>query len=182
MNVIKQVIVTWIALATVFASGCTKFPELGNGYQFEYNAAGDISIVKYLKNVDSPTYFVYGHILAYTFDSTFIVVEERPRDSVPECTGKIPGMTKDRCDEAFANSTFSQYWIINKKEKPEFNEKTAVYSNVYGPYTKAEYLKARERLGLPKGLQIKRQIKGESFGSRVHDKLQRMIHFFGGTI
>ncbi|NBV83927.1 hypothetical protein EBR57_07400 [bacterium] len=128
-----------------------------------YDPVSDRAILKNFREGGSPTYFIDGHILAYTFDATFIVVEQRPREMFPECTGKIPGSTLDDCEEAFAKSTFSQYWIINKKEKPEFNEKTAVYSNVYGPYTKAEYLKARERLGLPKGLQIKGRIKGEIF-------------------
>jgi len=148
----------------------------------DYDPVSDRAILKCLRKGDAPSYFIDGHILAYTFDATFVVVEQRPREMFPECTGKIPGSTLDDCEEAFAKSTFSQYWIINKKEKPEFNEDRPVYTNVYGPYTKAEYMKARERLGLPKGLQIKREIKGESFGSRVHDKLQRMIHFFGGTI
>ncbi len=146
-------------LMTIFIYGCKilpPLPDLGNGYYMDYDPVSDRSILKILREGDAPTYFIDGHILSYAVDSTFVIVEQRPRDSVPECTGKIPGMTKPRCDEAFEKSTFSQYWIINKKEKPEFNESTYIYSNVYGPYTKAEYIQAREKLGVPKGLQLKK--------------------------
>lgn len=132
-------------------TSCSKFPDVGNGYQLDYNGMNDISIIKCLKEGDAPTIFIHGHILDYAFDSTFIIVAERPRDSVPG----IETMTQPKYQEAFEQSTFKQYWIINKKERSEFNEVTKIYSNVYGPFQKEEYLQKREELGVPKELKLK---------------------------
>ncbi len=131
--------------------------DLGGEYKLINSASfNDLTIV-----TNQNIVIVKGHILNYTFDSTFIVVCQRPRDSVKECTGTIPNMTKNKCDEAFDKSTFRQYWIINKKAKREYKLDTllniAVYSNVYGPLKKKEYLKKRDFLGLNKNLQLKEE-------------------------
>jgi Uma2 family endonuclease len=59
-------------------------------------------------------------------------------------------MTKRKCDEAFEKSTFKQYWIINKKEESNYSydsiREVAIYSNVYGPYKREEYLSKRKEL------------------------------------
>lgn len=61
-------------------------------------------------------------------------------------------------DKAFAKSTFRQYWIINKKEKDDFNEwnfMRPVPSNSHGPFTKEEFLIKRKELGVPDSLKIR---------------------------
>jgi hypothetical protein len=138
-------------------TSCSKFPDIGNGYQLDYNSMNDISIIKCLKEGDAPTIFIYGHILDYSFDSTFIIVAERPRDSVPECTGTMPEMTKNKCDEAFEKSTFRQYWIIDKRQESIFDEYKKTYSNVYGPFKKDDYLRKREELNVPQKLVLKEE-------------------------
>jgi hypothetical protein len=141
----------YFTILILLTIGCKRFPNLGNGYQLDYNGMNDISIIKCLKEGDAPTIFIHGHILDYSFDSTFIVLTERPRDSVPG----IETMTQPKYQEAFEQSTFKQYWIINKKEKSEFNEATKIYSNVYGPYNKEEYLQKKEAMKVPKSLKLK---------------------------
>ncbi|MFM7852194.1 MAG: hypothetical protein ACKO96_09825 [Flammeovirgaceae bacterium] len=98
---------------------------------------------------------VFGHVLNYAFDSTFIVAAESPRDSVAECSGKILGSTLKNCDEAFEKSTFRQYWIINKKSQSTFDSETRKYSNVYGPYKKKDYLQKCKDLNVPSTLQFR---------------------------
>ncbi|MGC3978628.1 MAG: hypothetical protein QM751_10595 [Paludibacteraceae bacterium] len=124
----------YFTIIVLFTIGCKRFPNLGNGYQLDYNGMNDISIIKCLKNGDAPTIFIYGHILDYAFDSTFIIVAERPRDSV----SGIKTMKFYEYNKKFKQSTFRQYWIINKKEKSEYSLDTltnlARYSNVYGPF------------------------------------------------
>ena len=85
------------------------------------------------------------------FDSTFILVAQKPLDSICECNlscfKEMPSYDKrsyPRCKDALERSTFYQYWIINK-----------VQDAIYGPFTKAEYLQKREELGVPEELQIK---------------------------
>lgn len=82
-----------------------------------------------------------------TFDSTFILVAQKPLDSICECnhsclintypnSNDLP--TYRLCKEALEKSTFYQYWIINKTKNA-----------VYGPYKKEEYLQKQEELGVP---------------------------------
>jgi hypothetical protein len=138
------------AFSLVIVVGCSKLPNLGKGYQLDYNSDHDLGIVN-SKN----SYLVYGHITNYSFDSRFILAEECPRDSVPACTGRMPGMTLKKCDEAFKKSTFHQYWIIDKEKKSLFDEKRKLYSNVYGPFKKDEYMRKREEVGVPQELKLK---------------------------
>lgn len=145
----------YFTILILLTIGCKRFPNLGNGYQLDYNGMNDISIIKCLKEGDAPTIFIYGHILDYAFDSTFIIVAECPRDSIPG----IKTMTQPEYQEAFEQSTFCQYWIINKKEKSEYSldtlTKLARYSNVYGPFKKYEYLQKRVELRIPQELVLK---------------------------
>lgn len=123
-----------------------KYPDLGDGYKFGYDGKYTLCIVNFENNI-----VITETILEYGFDSTFIIVSQRPWDSIPN----IKKMTYTKSNEAFENSNFLQYWIINKKEKSEFNEATKIYSNVYGPYKKEEYFQKREELGIPKELKLK---------------------------
>jgi len=131
----------------VLITSCIKFPNIGIGYKLCYNSRGDIGIV----NSDN-SYLIYGHILEYKFDSMFIIVSERPRDSIPECNRS---MTLTKCNEAFAKSMFTQYWIIDKRQKSVFIEQSKTFSNVYGPFNKAKFLNLFFKLHIPKRLELK---------------------------
>jgi len=127
--------------------------DLGGKYKLITSASmNDLTIVD-----ENNIVAIHGHILVYAFDSTFIVVAQRPRDSVPG----MGSMTQNKYEKAFEKSTFRQYWIINKKEKSEFNEATKKYSNVYGPFQKDEYLRKREEIGIPESLNIKMDLHEE---------------------
>ena len=149
-----KILVCFLAiLIAISVFGCKilmPLPSIGDEYRLEYDPMTDVALVD-----SNDNYFIDGHILEYGVDSTFVVVAQRPKDRFPECTGEMPGSTPDDCEKVFKKSTFRQYWILNKKEKPEVTDRPGVYSNVYGPYTKAEYIQAREKLGVPKGLQLK---------------------------
>ncbi|RTL48892.1 MAG: DUF3997 domain-containing protein [Sphingobacteriales bacterium] len=145
----KFIFVLTIAIF-IMITGCSKFPDLGDGYRFDSDGKYTLEIVNFENTV-----MIGPHILEYAFDSTFIIASQRPWDSIPN----IRTMTYKESNEAFENSTFLQYWIINKKEKSEYSldtlSKLACYSNVYGPFDKQEYLQKREELGVPKELQLK---------------------------
>lgn len=121
--------------------------DLGNGYKLINSGSfNDLTIV-----TEQNIVVVSGHILEFDYDSIFIIASQRPRDSVLG----IGTMTHDKYEEAFEQSSFRQYWIINKKEKSEFNEVTKIFSNVYGPFDRQEYLQKREELGVTRELQLK---------------------------
>lgn len=124
--------------------------DLGNGYKLINSASfNDLTIV-----TEQNIVAIDGHILEFEYDSNFVIASQRPRDSVPG----ISTMTYDRYQEAFENSKFLQYWIINKKQESLYSldsiSMTAKYSNVYGPYNKDEYLKKRQEIGVPTTLKI----------------------------
>jgi hypothetical protein len=148
----KIFISTIVLLGTLTSCSEHKYPDLGDGYKFETGDGNSLEIVNFENTV-----VVGTEILDYAFDSTFIAVSQRPWD-VPDVPGIIE-MTYDKRNEAFENSKFLQYWIINKKEKGESSldtlTKLAKYSNVYGPFQKQEYLQKREELGIPKELKLK---------------------------
>ena len=131
-------------------TGCSKYPDLGNGYKFDSDGKYSLQIVNFENTV-----MVSTHILEYEFDSTFILVSQRPWDSIPN----IRTMNYTESNKAFEKSTFRQYWIVNKKEKSEYYldtlTKLARYSNVYGPFKKRDYLRKREELNVPKKLVLK---------------------------
>jgi hypothetical protein len=150
----KKFIFISLLLTLTIILGCKRLSELGSGYKLDYNSMGDISIVKNYQK-ETEMVMVYGQILDYAFDSTFIIAAEKPRDSIPECNGKVEGITLKQSDEAFAKSTFRQYWIIDKSALPVFDSKTRTYSNVFGPFRKKEYLEKRRELGVPQNLKLK---------------------------
>lgn len=157
----KKYIIVVIFFSVMF-SGCDgilfpkskyrNLPNLGSGYRFDTGDGNSLAIV----NSDNDL-IINMEILEFTFDSTFVVASQRPWD-VPDIPN-IKNMTLNERDEAFENSKFLQYWIINKKQKSEYSfdsiNKLAKYSNVYGPFKKEEYIQKRKELGVPKSLKIK---------------------------
>jgi len=148
-------ILTITILSMITSCSEQKYPDLGDGYKFDTGDGNSLAIVN-----SENTIMISMEILAYAFDSTFIIASQRPWD-VPDVPG-IKEMTYKQRNEAFEKSTFRQYWIINKKAKNEYksyigsgNDKRAIYSNVYGPFNKEEYLQKREELRVPKELQLK---------------------------
>lgn len=85
------------------------------------------------------------------FDSTFLLLVQKPLDSICECNekclfDKFPNANKtyNMCDTALKNSKIFRYWIVNKD-----------LNDIYGPLTKDEYLKKRVEVGVPNTLKLK---------------------------
>lgn len=149
----RNTVILFTILMIATSCGENREVNLGCKYRLINSASfSDLTIVK-----EHNTVVVDGHILDYTFDSIFIVVAQRPRDSIPN----IKAMNYSEATEAFEKSTFRQYWIINKKEKSEYSLDTlsnlARYSNVYGPFKKGDYLRKREELNVPQKLVLKEE-------------------------
>jgi len=146
----KNFALTLTIISLMIITGCTKYPDLGDGYKLDSDGRHTLQIVNF-----ENTIMVSSCILEYTFDSTFVIVSQRPWDSIPN----IKTMNYSESNEAFEKSTFRQYWIINKKEKREYSLDSltmlARYSNVYGPFKEGEYLIKRKELGVPDELKLK---------------------------
>lgn len=142
-------IVPYFMLSIIFFTDCKEKAgdvDLGGKYRLIHSAIyTDLAIVKEY-NVE----VINGHILDYAFDSNFILAAQRPRDSV----AGMETMSANEYEKAFEKSTFRQYWIIDKTKESVFNETTMVYSNVYGPFKKEEYIQKRGDLNIPDKLRL----------------------------
>ncbi|WP_454801871.1 hypothetical protein [Mucilaginibacter phyllosphaerae] len=124
--------------------------ELGNGYKISYNQrGGKISISDFNNNV-----IIGDQLTRYAFDSTFILAVQKPMDSIPECSYKN-NESLNNCKLAFKKSDYKQYWIINKKLKSFFIEKSVNYSNVYGPFNKEDFSRKLKQLNVSENLKLK---------------------------
>ena len=141
-----------LIIITLFNS-CTDASDkdLGNGYTLYI---GDSYWTGILNSEN--TVMIESKIINYANDSIFILASQQPWSSI---LGRDT-MTYSESNKAFENSTFKQYWIIDKiKECRNIGfdslNNIARYSNVFGPYSKEEYLIKRKELGVPEEFKLK---------------------------
>jgi hypothetical protein len=129
-----------ISLAVTFI-GCSKFPDLGNGYKLDYDGCNDICILN-----SNNTIIVDGNVVKYDFDSVYIIAEQKPREFILKETYKNSQMNLKKREKIFKESPIRKYWIINKEK-----------DSIYGPYQKEEFLNKCEELGVPKKLKFEQK-------------------------
>lgn len=129
--------------------GCERSTrmKLGDNYLLVNSASfNDLTIVTLEYIV-----VIKGHILDYAFDSSFIIVSQRPRDSIRG----IEILTYKEYKKVFNESDYRQYWIIDKSLPQVYDNENQTFSNVFGPYTKQGFLERREQFGVSKVLTLK---------------------------
>lgn len=141
---------TMILIATGCSDLISNHPDLGSGYKFFHEGKFGLSVIN-----SENTIVVRRHVLDYAYDSAFVLIIQRPFNSI---SGRDT-MTYAEFNKAFKNSSVKQYWIIDKTKSCEnigFDSinQVAKYSNVFGPYSKEEYLKKRKKLEVPEKLQL----------------------------
>lgn len=153
-TMIRLIFYTIIILIAISCSDLiSNHPDLGKGYKFVHEGKYGLSIVN-----EKNTIVIQQHVLEYKYDSVFVIVAQRPFNSISE-RGTI---TYSEFNKAFKKSTFKQYWIIDKTKNCEnvgfdsINQITK-YSNVFGPYSKDEFLLKRNVLGVPKELELEQK-------------------------
>jgi hypothetical protein len=137
----------WLVFLVLIFSGCGtgEVPfDLGLGYKLIYTPNSYFAIID-----SNNLYIIDSHVTKFGFDSTFIVVEQLPIDSLCacnyECTKKSQNRDKD-CKKELRNYHYRNYWIVNKLKKSEWDSISRKYTNVNGPFTYKEYLKTKLRL------------------------------------
>jgi hypothetical protein len=97
---------------------------------------------------------IEAHINDFKYNSSFIIVDQKPLDSIWGPMINVNNTPKrekqfDNANKAilsFENSNVHTFWIINKVSK-----------EVYGPMQKYEYLKKRKELMIPEELVLKEE-------------------------
>lgn len=150
-TMIRLIFYTTIILIAISCSDLiSNHPDLGKGYKFVHEGKYGLSIVN-----EKNTIVIQQHVLYYKYDSVFVLVAQRPFNSI---AGRDT-LTYSEFNNAIKNSTFKQYWIIDKTKNCEnigFDSinQIAKYSNVYGPYSKEQYLQNRKELAVPEELKL----------------------------
>ena len=149
----KLRIIFSIVVIGIMITGCYEdYPELGDGYKIIGEGGYTTAVVDSQNTVMIPEY-----ILDYAIDSTFILIAQSPPDSLPKMSFFYYS-DKDRKKIAANNNVYRQYWIVNKKVKSIYSydsvNKIAKYSNIFGPYTKEDYLKKKDSLNVSKDLKL----------------------------
>jgi len=142
-----------IVVLGLMISGCSKgYPELGCGYKIVGEGGYTTSLVD-----SQNTQMISEYILDYSMDSTFIIVAQSPPDSLPKMN-VFYYSDNNRKEIASDGKVFRQYWIINKKAESIYSydiiNRIAKYSNIFGPYTKEEYLMKKDSLNVSKDLKL----------------------------
>lgn len=103
----------------------------------------------------SNTVIIPDNVLDCDYDSIYVIVAQRPWDSIPGIPKhELVSMNYDDRNRAFENSTFRQYWIIDKTKSALNKDSTNSHSNVYGPYSRDEFLRKRIELGVSEELKL----------------------------
>lgn len=146
------------------AAGCDRIictrkglasQHLGAGYYFENTECRAPAIYDSTKG---GTFVIDCCVLDLAYDSTFIIVCQHPYDDTTIVDRHY--MSLSERDEAFARSTYRQYWIIDKLGPRnriiiDNDLENSNYANVYGPYQKEEFRKRRKELGVPDSLKLR---------------------------
>jgi len=149
MNRILLVLLFLLLSLAFFCCSNDYKTDLGDGYYLDtYNGMNQSFICEPDESIA-----ITMTIIDYAYDSIFIVVAQRPWDSVPEVKSVRYGQTR-----IFNKSTFVQYWIINKSEECLWHYDSVTQrgyrENVYGPFKRKEYLEKREELGVSDSLKL----------------------------
>jgi hypothetical protein len=150
----------FIAILLLQSCGEAKYPlELGSNYYIDYNSSWGYALIM----VDN-TEKIGMEIVAWNYDSTFIIVKQKPffciYDSI---SNKYPKMSATKKDYLYEKIKQYNYWIIDKRIKAEWDSIEIRYTGIiYGPYGKEEYLEKRKELGVSDSLKL-RETKKSSF-------------------
>lgn len=125
---------------TLLIIACSKkYPlDLGENYKIDYDGNSYFYLL-YKNN----TVVVNSHITKFKFDSSFIIVEQKPVDVILKETYNNPKMDLKKREKLFEKSTLRSYWIIDKRKTLS-----------YGPYQKYEYLEKIKILKVPQELTL----------------------------
>ena len=140
----KKLFFLLISILFCKCAGIPSYHDLGKNYYYVF----ETTLERDIEKVGS--IIIDDVVVNYAFDSTFILVDQKPIDKICLCNDtclmkiyknwrNMP--TLQMCLDAFEKSTFHQYWIINKKN-----------DSVWGPFTKEKFIQKKIEKGVPNNL------------------------------
>jgi len=149
--------------------------EIGDNYIINYDSRGNTVVTDKKR-----TYIIDSQIVAWNFDSTFIIAKQKPFDSIYESIRiKYPNAPSDYQERLYNNTEIFYYWIIDKRKDLYFynDEKIRIRCTnaIDGPLTYEEYWERRKALNVPVSLQL-REAEKVAFDSPFHFLFFRMTN------
>lgn len=133
----KNILIKIMSLLLVISACSTKYPvDLGGDYRLDYDGNSYFYVID-----ANSTVIINSHITGINFDSSFIVAEQKPVDSILKDSYDNPEMNQKKRKKLFKESSLRFYWVINKNEH-----------QVYGPFKREEYIQMRKELEVPNKL------------------------------
>jgi len=142
----------YVLIVAILLTSCeAKVPfNLGNGYYLDYDRNSFYTVFK------ENQYAISGQILKINYDSTFIIALIKPVNKIQKLINPDHNLNFQQQEKLINNSSLREYWILNKKMKPELmsNEWGYSMSNAFGPFNKTEYIRKRNELKVSNKLQL----------------------------
>lgn len=136
-----------IILSSLLFNSCEQmnkdsYPIIEKKYKLIQDPKNEVELVDFTsENLASTQIRVSGHILFYGHNSDFIVINQKPSDSIIK--GNLENLNLDEQTEKISKSNFNQYYILEIKK-----------DSVYGPFKKNEYLDFRKKIKIPENLKL----------------------------
>lgn len=134
----KNFKITILLLVIIFITACNdNYPRI-NKYKLIQGPRNGVCLVD---TTDNPNgiMIIDEHILFYGYNSDFILLNQKPQDSIKN----IKDLNQvERKRKTYA-SPFNQFYILDIKRDLK-----------YGPFTKQSYIKAKSELGISKDFKM----------------------------
>jgi len=138
--------------------------KLGENFYLDYAPSGHAIITDSIRR-----YFIDSEIIAWNFDSIFIIAKQKPFLSIADSIKRqYHDIRHDRLDALYQKTEKYVYWIIDKREGLE-NDSTdrKLSCSLKGPFSYADYWMHRKDLDVPEALKLLKTEK-KHFDSPVH--------------
>jgi len=159
---VAKFVLFWIFIGlSNFSEGTNPGKSIGGDY-FITSHNGMLRIIENVEGARSGVgqIIISSEVLAWNFDSTFIVVKQKPYREIRDSLLKInPQATFSDVQRAHRENTQYNYWVINKAEEREsfFDEekqRRVFTRGIYGPFSYEDFWKKRRELNVSDSLML----------------------------
>jgi len=167
----KITIMILLGLSLFISQSCKEEPseKIGENYFLTYDGSWGHAMITDTRGI----VLIGSQIIAWNFDSTFIIVKQKPFDGIfDSILMEHPNTQLNYREKLYNECHLYNYWIIDKREEIDsyYDEKIRrrIYTGaVGGPYNYEKYWARRRELNVPDSLKLK-EAERVSFPTPIH--------------
>jgi len=166
----------WAGIILLLTQSCEQEnpKQIGENYFLGYDSEGRTIITD-----ASRGWIIDPQIVAWNFDSTYIIAKQKPYHSICDSLRiKYPNTSLNFREKIYNESNIYNYWIIDKQKELNsyYDGKARRYtSGLYGPFTYEEYWEKRKEFNVPDSLKLLEAEK-VSFPGPVHSLFYKWFY------